>query len=107
MAFAVTAARAGFIGDGVRAYAVRSIAVTGASGFIGGATVRSAAAVDCQVDRVPPATFGDPAAGTRWLTRTSSFTSPRRRAVRPRPLNPAADFHANVTPIAPSVGRVP
>ncbi|MEP6783788.1 MAG: NAD-dependent epimerase/dehydratase family protein, partial [Acidobacteriota bacterium] len=52
-------------GAGVRAYAGKTIAVTGASGFIGAGLVDRLTVADCQIIRVSSTEFGDPAAWHR------------------------------------------
>jgi len=93
------APRAPAPGDGLRAYAGKTIAVTGASGFIGGGIVDRLAAVDCRIIRVARSEFGDPAAWRHAAEADVVFHLAAQTSAAAAAQNSAEDFAANVAPL--------
>ena len=77
----------------------KTIAITGASGFIGGRLLDRLAAVDCEVLRVARGEIGAPAGWHRVADADLVFHLGAQTSTAVAAKNPSADFAANVAPL--------
>lgn len=77
----------------------KRIAITGASGFIGGRVLDRLAALDCEVDRVSSGELGEPAVWRRVADADVVFHLGAQTSMAVAAKNPSADFDANVAPL--------